>query len=650
MGRAWYRPDAVPPIEDFTPEKATITHPFSGIVYRAYVDEDGTWWQEERVPGTDYVRREKVDYVVGSGNHTRSYITTIEGELRQLPLTWYARRKIWDMSPGYEEPNHRRFDRPISPECMFCHNDLTPWQTHRLSRYEMPLALGITCTRCHGDGTAHVAAREAGTTVPPGQPDPTIVNPAHLPALDQLRICQQCHLQGESRVLQPGQRWDRYDVRTPLAEHESIYVPAQSGGPEFSIASHGHRLSLSACAIKSGPKLRCTTCHDPHKPASTTSHRVACMSCHTQEECGSEHGQKPDASCAECHMRKGGTSDIPHVSFTDHFIRSRPGEEAPSDRNQDSLELVDALAPLGPDGQRVAPKGVDRARLGIAHAIRWRFHGENAHGTPARQHLEAGLAEAPEFAEGWLWLARLRAAAGESTRALTDYERYARRVPENPVFRIEMAQLQENMGRLKDALATLEAAIAIWPEYATAWTNRANVLQKLGRHPEAETAYARATELSPTDPLAATNRAQNYAALGRMSDARRWFVKATELDPMHPIAQYNLAGVLLQENKAEPALAALDRSVKADPKFPLARWLRGQVHIARRNIPAALEDAEAFVVLAPGNPEAHLLKVRALLESRDLPRAAAAVDAGLTAVPNHPELLELKRRLVVRPQ
>jgi hypothetical protein len=112
MGRALYRPADKPPIEDFAPDKATVVHRATGLTYRAFVDEKGTWWQSESLPGTPYERRVEVKYVVGSGNHTRSYIGEVEGELVELPLTWYVRRGIWDMSPGYVEQNYR-FTRPI---------------------------------------------------------------------------------------------------------------------------------------------------------------------------------------------------------------------------------------------------------------------------------------------------------------------------------------------------------------------------------------------------------------------------------------------------------------------------------------------------------------------------------------------------------
>ena len=61
-----------------------------------------------------------------------------------------------------------------------------------------------------------MTARLDGKDPPAGQPDPTIFNPKYESNQRQLEICQQCHLQGETRLLREGQRWDAFDPRTSL--------------------------------------------------------------------------------------------------------------------------------------------------------------------------------------------------------------------------------------------------------------------------------------------------------------------------------------------------------------------------------------------------------------------------------------------------
>ena len=65
----------------------------------------------------------QIDYVMGSGNHVRTYLhRTSRGTLIELPLAWYAEKGgSWGMNPGYDStaPDTRR---KIGYDCMFCHN------------------------------------------------------------------------------------------------------------------------------------------------------------------------------------------------------------------------------------------------------------------------------------------------------------------------------------------------------------------------------------------------------------------------------------------------------------------------------------------------------------------------------------------------
>ena len=156
------------------------------------------------------------------------------------------------MSPGYERANHHRFSRPVKPICLFCHNDPTPLKPGTFATYAEPLALGISCARCHGNGAAHVAARSEGKAPALGQADSTILNPKHLDKKRQLQICQQCHLPGEARVLMPKQDWTEYDPRTPLAD--MLYVYKADGGPEFGLQVTGTDCP-SVDALSRRPKM-----------------------------------------------------------------------------------------------------------------------------------------------------------------------------------------------------------------------------------------------------------------------------------------------------------------------------------------------------------------------------------------------------------
>jgi hypothetical protein len=58
-------------------------------------------------------------------------------------------------------------------------------------------AEAITCERCHGSAEKHLSDPRAGT----------IINPAKLEPAARDSICEQCHLLGVGRVLNPGRKF-----------------------------------------------------------------------------------------------------------------------------------------------------------------------------------------------------------------------------------------------------------------------------------------------------------------------------------------------------------------------------------------------------------------------------------------------------------
>ncbi len=646
MGRALFLPNQYPPIEDFRPEKARVVHPATGALYRAYIDAEGRWWQEESLPGRPGARRVEALWVVGSGNHTRSYMGLVEGEVVELPLTWYARRRLWDMSPGYEGRGHFRFGRTVKPECLFCHNDLTPVKDGTLAGYRLPLALSISCDRCHGDGRAHAALRLDGKGPPDGQPDPSILNPGRFPPARQLEVCEQCHLQGDGRQLLAGRRWDAYDLTQPLADHLSIFVPAGPRGEAFTIASHGDRMAQSPCAQQSGGRLTCTTCHNPHKPATPETLRAACLSCHTVAECGDAHARAKDAECWPCHMRKGETTDIPHVTFTDHWIRRKPGQAGGPKTPPKTTALVDALAP-----KRSASLKDRQAALreGLAHHDLWRFQGDAARLPLASELLEGALVTVRDRPDAWHALARIREAQGNRPGAAEAYATAVRLDPKNAVLRQDEAQNLEALGDLKGAEATLRASIAARPDYRVAWGNLANNLVRQQRMTEALAAFDEAERLAPAEAITPQNRGFALLSAGRLPEAVAALTEAGRRDPLSPQPLFGLGMAAASQRKLDEARPPLDAAVRLDPQFGPARFLRGQVRAASRDLAGAREDFTAWVAAEPRNPTAHLELAKVQAALGETKQALATLDAGLRIAPGEPTLGALRRQLALAP-
>jgi tetratricopeptide (TPR) repeat protein len=298
----------------------------------------------------------KVDAILGSGNHVRSYLYRVpSGEYFQMPLAWYAGERKWRLNPGYDNAYHLGFQRKITRECMFCHNAFplgyeagsdAHWQPHV---FPEALPQGIGCQRCHGPGAAHVDLANQGATTE--EINQAIVNPSDLSQERAEDVCMQCHLQPSSQIVSELVRADRGEFSfrpgEDLADFRALldYSPAtgnaEGKSDHFEINHHAYRMHQSECYVQS-KSMTCTTCHDPHQRVSdesrVTFYRSKCLECHQVEGCSEAnsietsgslqsereavdvHANEQVADCVSCHMPKRRTDDVVHAVMTDHKI------------------------------------------------------------------------------------------------------------------------------------------------------------------------------------------------------------------------------------------------------------------------------------------------------------------------------------------
>ncbi len=286
------------------------------LSYKPFFKNDSLYIKEFRLKGKDTIHmlNKKVSYKIGSGHHTNSHLFEINGYVHQMPYTYYTQDKLADLPPGFENGQNTRFSREIGLECMSCHNAYSSHERGSLNKYNT-IPQGIDCERCHGPGEVHVKQKLAGDIIDTSKYiDYSIVNPAKLPADLQFDICQRCHLQGTT-VLAEGKSFTDFKPGIPLTEVMDVYLPKHKYNESFIMASHVDRLKASACFQNT--EITCVTCHNPHKSVTTLSFTYfdnKCMQCH--DVCKDDKTQ----NCTSCHMPKSSSTDIMHVSITDHKI------------------------------------------------------------------------------------------------------------------------------------------------------------------------------------------------------------------------------------------------------------------------------------------------------------------------------------------
>lgn len=680
MGKALYPPKHAKIIEHFPASGvAEVIHPITKVIYQAWIDQEGRWWQGEKSADGSYQKNVEVNYIIGSGNHTRSYLSDIHGEIYELPLTWYTHRKMWDMSPGYHKRNHFRFSRPIKANCLFCHNDLTPMRMDRMNAFKGPLAHGISCIRCHGDGAAHIEARYNGENPSKDQIDPTILNPAHLSPQRQLQICQQCHLAGEARSLLPGRRWDEYDPRTPLQDYMLIYgyddqaevlkVSGQDhsnkvhkGRSDFGIASHGERLNLSACA--QGKKvLTCSTCHNPHQPQSDQAYTQACLGCHTQKSCGREHqsnigveslhhGERTKSRadsqvkskaepvhCSQCHMRKGGTSDIPHVNFTDHWIRKRP-ENTPK-----SSQGVWPLKSLLPE---LDPKYVAYASglKAIAYSQILRFQNRPEY----TQITIEGLVRASQNYKNWstIWkvLAEVMVWTGYLKDAQIAYFEYAKLQENDWNTRVDEAIILKRLKLLDQAEYVLREVVSNDATHLRAWGELATLLQLKQQWEASEEIYQQLDQIAPDMSSTAFNQA--YIALLKrdVTKAKYWIEQGIKRDGIGRDAPFYQSSLAMLQGKTAKAISYLDEALRRDPQFTQALSLRAGLMSKEKRWDEAIRDFKMLIIHNPNHAKTYIAISKAYQEKGSLYEALDTLQQAQKRLPKNPLINQALQTLI----
>jgi hypothetical protein len=328
-----------------TQSKAAASFEAAGFHYAVQHRGDKVWHREAlprdgQAPAVESAA--EVAFAVGSGRQGQSFLINREGRFFQSPISWYVHAQAWDLSPTFRQQN-QHFNRVISESCLFCHCNEAHRKADTINHFALrsPRLEPIGCERCHGPGELHVAAHESGA----GEPgrDRTIVNPRRLSSKLREAVCEQCHLQGEARIVRPGSSLWSYRPGLPLDQFVSVFVPAPDGHGSRKAVSHVEQMHQSRCFKASGEQLGCISCHDPHVlPAERERvvwYRGRCLNCHQETDCGlsvnERRAHRLGDSCIDCHMPRGDSSNIAHSSITDHRIVRRPSKAVAADTGSD---------------------------------------------------------------------------------------------------------------------------------------------------------------------------------------------------------------------------------------------------------------------------------------------------------------------------
>jgi tetratricopeptide (TPR) repeat protein len=675
MGRSLFAPTVANTVEDYA-NKNTFDHALSGSHYSMTI-RDGAYYQRRWQTGFDgsdtNVEEMKIDYVIGAGDHARSYLhRTALGTLIELPLGWYSERGgYWAMSPGFDS-HHPQTRRLVSYECMFCHNGYPQSPTANQARSPDPvfsgqLPEGIDCQRCHGPGARHIqTAQTPGAK--PAEISASIVNPARLSPKLQMDTCMECHLEPTSGHL-PAliRRFNRgpysYVPGQPLEDFILYFDhPAGHGyDDKFEIAGAAYRLRKSRCFLESKGALTCLTCHDPHQSLPTGKAAVSyfsarCRTCH-EPALGAlvTSGKHTDSSdCMSCHMPQRRTEDVVHAVVTDHFIQRLPPNrdllaELPerhlSDADEYHGEVVPYYpSPLPPTGENLLYKAVAQVALqnnlqqGLADLSRemsqrppremefyttlgdaWRNSGKPKEAAAAFQHA---VLLSPTSVTALQALAGALRSSGDATRSEETLKHALQLAPQDANVWYQYGMLDAALGRAGSAIEKVTKAVSLNPDLTEGNTSLAGMLLAAGQVDLAAAAAQRALVIDPYDAAAYNVAGRTLASKGQNSEAVFDFEKATRLRPSYGPYQYDYALMLVRLNRFDDSQAAVEAGIKADPNLATAHELLGSLLARKSQLADAIREYQRAVELQPDFSRAQLDLGLALAAQGDLTGAA----------------------------
>jgi predicted CXXCH cytochrome family protein len=640
MARSFYKPTTANIIEDYA-KANTFVHKPSGLRYRM-IERDGRFFQHRFTLGEDgkeeNVREETVDYVLGSGNHARTYLhRTTQGKLIELPVSWYVENSgYWNMSPGFDRTDQQDMQGAIGEECMFCHNAYpeagnTPAPNHDFSVFPQKLPEGIDCQRCHGPGAEHVAAATGGKASLV-EIRSKIVNPAKLPRDRQMEVCMECHM--ETSALHVPNVIRNYD-RGPYSFHPSEKLgdfktyferPKDSRGDEFEVAHAGYQLLRSACFRNS--QMTCLTCHNPHDiphgEEAKKQYIAVCEGCH-QKVSHRDVAMPRGSDCLSCHMPKRRTEGSVHIVLTDHYIqRVRPSRDLRSSFSE-KLQTEDRT-PVQIFYPASTPTVREELLLAVARV--------NDEGIDGIGQLKSQIDRLhPSWPEPYVALGKAYARVSRTNDAIAMFKEALTLRADDRASLHELASALLSTGQVSDAIELLQRAVGQYPDDDGFLANLANSYLRQGRLTEAQEAATRTMSINPDRPDVHDLEGLIAVDRGEKSAAEQAFREAIRMRPNIPEPHNNLANLLIGQRRFQEAELQFKKAISLKPDYADAHHGLGLLMILQHNnIEATRELLEAARV-APGDVTVHTDLADLLSAEGKLADAAAEYRRALTLNP-----------------
>jgi predicted CXXCH cytochrome family protein len=590
-------------------------------------------------------------------------LPTENGRLQIAPLSYDPHKGDWfDAQSPPRDPADWSFwaNRGMNwnSQCAYCHmTDLQKNYDIATDSYATTwTAMGISCSQCHGDMSAHLADPEAPGLARTLPTDQVIAN------------CASCHSRREelTGAFHPGEHYDDH-YRLELADRPGIYYPngiAQDENFEYG----GLMLSRMGHA-----GITCLDCHNPHSAGLVlpVENNALCMSCHTPpgidgatpivpENHLFHTAGEPGGRCIDCHMpentymvrdpRRDHSFTSPDAQLTIELGIPNACNACHNDQSaewaRDWTNTWYGSEKMEGRRARARARVIAQARQGAEFDPQLLVMAESEEIAAWRASLILLLApwnrrpEVAEFLEVSLAnpAALVRSAAVRAISAFENPVQLPRALASDPtrLVRLDAAWADGIRGRPIPDRTEIEAYLANQSDQPSGAVKQAQLALASG---EPETAVAWARKAADWDRSSAGARemlAMILYAADKRDEARIAFEQAITLEPANANLPFSLALLLAEDGDIEGAIAAFEKAVAADEGFGRAWYNLGLAYSQYGDPRKALTALARAEESSPGSPDPAYAAATIHLRLREFDSARHAIHRALKIVPGHP--------------
>ena len=223
---------------------------------------------------------------------------------------------------------------------------------------------------------------------------------------------------------------------------------------------------------------------------------------------------------------------------------------------------------------------------------------------------------------------------GKLKQALDAGEALEKQFPSTPYIPNLLGAVNAGLGRLEQAVANFEKALAIKPDYAEAYNNMGSALKDKGESDAAIESYKKALKIKPDYAEAYNNMGNALLDKGEPDPAIESYKMALKIKPDYAGAYNNMGNALKDKGEPDPAIESFKKALKIKPDYAEAYNNMGNALLDKGDPEAAIESYKMAIKIKPDHADAYNNMGAAL---KDKEESGAAIESYKKALEIKPD-------------